>query len=122
MNVTRSRPTARRAPHNVCPVCAGGPRLRFAAALSVRAIARSLRASPSMVGDYVRRAEVGGLGWPVPESVDDATLERRLFPTPPPSGTSRPLPAWSEVHQELRRTGRAVGAPRSRQTCEHRML
>ena len=33
-------------------------------------------------------------------------LERRLFPAPPPppSGTSRPLPAWSE-YQELRRKG-----------------
>lgn len=78
-------------------------RLRFAAALSGRAIARSLRVSPSTVEDYVRRAEVAGLGWPVPESVDDAALERRLFPTPPPSGTSRPLPAWSDVHRELRR-------------------
>ena len=80
-------------------------RLYFAAALSVRAIARNLHVSPSTVGDYVRRAEVAGLGWPVPESVDDAALERRLFPTPPSSGTSRPLPAWSEVHQELRRKG-----------------
>ncbi len=37
--------------------------------------------------------------------MDDARLERRLFPTPPASGTSRPLPTWSEVHQELRRKG-----------------
>ena len=71
--------------------------------MSVRAIARSLRVSPSTVGDYVRRAEVAGVGWPVPESVDDVALERRLFPTPLPSGTSRPLPAWSDVHRELRR-------------------
>ena len=80
-------------------------RLYFAAALSVRAIARSLGVSPSTVGDYLRRAEVAGLEWPLPDSVDDAGLERRLFPAPPPSGTSRPLPAWSEVHQELRRKG-----------------
>ena len=80
-------------------------RLYFAAALSVRAIARSLGVSSSTVGDYLRRAEVAGLEWPLPDSVDDAGLERRLFPAPPPSGTSRPLPAWSEVHQELRRKG-----------------
>ena len=80
-------------------------RLYFAAALSVRAMARSLRVSPSTVGDYLRRAEVAGLTWPLPDSVDDAGLERRLFPAPLPSGTSRPLPAWSEVHQELRRKG-----------------
>ena len=52
-------------------------RLYFAAALSIRAIARSLGTSPSTVGDYLRRAKVAGLGWPLPESVDDAGLERR---------------------------------------------
>ena len=46
---------------------------------------------------------MAGLSWPVPESVDDTGLERRLFPAPPPSRTERPLPDWSEVHRELRR-------------------
>ena len=78
-------------------------RLYFAAALSIRAIARSLGTSPSTVGDYLRRAKVAGLGWPLPESVDDTGLEHRLFPVPPPSRTTRPLPDWSEVHGELRR-------------------
>ena len=77
-------------------------RLYFAAALSIRAIARSLRTSPSTVGEY-RRAQVAGVSWPVPETIDDAGLERRLFPAPSPSNTSRPLPEWSEVHRELRR-------------------
>ena len=78
-------------------------RLYFAAALSIRAIARSLGTSPSTVGDYLRRAKVAGLSWPVPESVDDTGLERRLFPAPPSSRTERSLPDWSEVHRELRR-------------------
>ena len=78
-------------------------RLYFAAALSIRAIARSLGTSPSTVGDYLRRAKLAGLSWPLPESVDDTGLERRLFPAPPPSRTERPLPDWSEVHRELRR-------------------
>ena len=51
-------------------------RLYFAAALSIRAIARSLGTSPSTVGDYLRRAKVAGLSWPVPESVDDAGRPR----------------------------------------------
>ena len=54
-------------------------RLYFAAALSIRAIARSLGTSPSTVGDYLRRAKVAGLSWSVPESVDDTCSERRLF-------------------------------------------
>ena len=78
-------------------------RLHYAAQMSVRAIARSLKASPATVGEYLRRAEVQGLTWPLPESLDDAELERRLFPAPLPSGTQRPLPHWSEMHRELRR-------------------
>ena len=36
-------------------------RLHYAAQMSVRAIARSLKASPATVGEYLRRAEVQGL-------------------------------------------------------------
>ena len=77
-------------------------RLYFAAALSIRAIARSLGTSPSTVGEYLRRAKVAGVSWPAPEALDDAGLERRLFPALPSSHTSRPLPDWSEVRRELR--------------------
>ena len=80
-------------------------RLYFAAALSIRAIARSVGTSPSTVADYLRRAEGSGLSWPVPEAIDDVGLERRLFPALPPSSLSRPLPEWSEVHRELGRKG-----------------
>ena len=58
-------------------------RLYFAAKLSIRAIARSLGSSPSTVGGYLRRAKVAGLIWPLPASLDEAGLERRLFPAPP---------------------------------------
>ena len=77
-------------------------RLHYAAGLSTRAIARSLKVSPATVGKYIRRAEVQGLSWPLPEPLDDAALERRLFPAPVLSATQRPLPQWSEVHRELR--------------------
>ena len=87
------------------------PRLYFAAALSIRAIARSLGASPSTVREYLGRAKVAGVGWPLPESVDDTSLERRLFPAPPPSRTARPLPDRSEVHRELPRKGVTLSRP-----------
>ena len=77
-------------------------RLHYAAGLSTRAIARSLKVSPATVGKYIRRPEVQGLSWPLPEPLDDAALERRLFPAPVLSATQRPLPQWSEVHRELR--------------------
>ena len=79
-----------------------GTSLYFAAALSIRAIARSLGTSPSTVGEHLRRAKVAGVSWAVPEALDDAGLERRLFPALPSSHTSRPLPDWSEVRRELR--------------------
>src|SRR4051812_34973945 len=38
--------------------------------------------SRSTVGEYLRRAAVIGITWPVPEGLDDAELERRLFTLP----------------------------------------
>ena len=55
-------------------------RLFFEAGLSIRAIARTLRVSPSTVGDSIRRAQVAGLSWPLPEGLDERALEARLFP------------------------------------------
>jgi transposase len=80
-------------------------RLFFEAGLSIRAIARSIKASPSTVGDYIRRAKVAGLGWPLPEGMDERALEAKLFPPPKATSIARPLPDWSTVHQELRRKG-----------------
>ena len=56
-------------------------RLFFEAGLSIRAIARSVQASPSTVGDYIRRANTAGLSWPLPEALDErarsAAIPRR---------------------------------------------
>ena len=54
-------------------------RLHFEAGLSIRAIARSIGASPSTMGDDLRRFEVAGLPWPLPEGLDECALEARLF-------------------------------------------
>jgi transposase len=80
-------------------------RLAFDAGLGIRAIARSLKVSPSTVGDYLRRAELAGVAWPLPDGLDEAALERRLFPPPPASRQPRPLPDWAWVHRERRRKG-----------------
>lgn len=81
-------------------------RLYFESGLSIRAIARSIGASPSTVGDYIRRAQVAELDWPAAQALDEQALEARLFPgLPPTTPTSRALPDWTHVHQELRRKG-----------------
>ncbi len=69
-----------------------------------REIARSLSLSPTTVGDYLRRAKVAGIAWPLPPELDDEeALERVLFVPPDEQRPSRPLPDWRRVHTELRR-------------------
>lgn len=80
-------------------------RLSLEGRLGIRAIAQSLQISPSTVGDYLRRTRVAGLSWPLPPGLDEATLERLLFPPPRSSRETRPLPVWADVHQELKRKG-----------------
>ena len=81
-------------------------RLSFEAGRSIRAIARSIQASPSTVGDYIRRARTAGLSWPLPEGLDERTLEARLFPCAEVSArVERAIPDWTRVHTERRRPG-----------------
>ncbi len=77
-----------------------------AAGRSARQIGPSLGVGRSSVAEYLRRAEVAGVSWPLPEGLDEAALERRLFPPPPPSkGRQIPEPDWAAVHRELKRPG-----------------
>jgi len=81
-------------------------RLKWAAGLSDRKIAHSLRVSRPTVAEYVRRAQAAGLAWPLPDTLDDVTLERHLFPTATVTPVARrPTPDWATVHQELRHKG-----------------
>jgi transposase len=78
--------------------------LRHALGVSERQIAITTGLSRSTVGEYLRRAAVIGITWPVPEGLDDAELERRLFTSPTfDEKPARPLPDWSHVHKELKR-------------------
>jgi transposase len=81
-------------------------RLKWAVGLSDRQIARSLGLSRPTVAAYVQRAQVAGLSWPLPEGLDAATLEQRLFPssaTPVPA--PRLVPDWATVRHELKHKG-----------------
>jgi transposase len=81
-------------------------RLKWACGLSDRKIAQSLRLSRPTVAQYVRRATVAGLAWPLPEDLNEEALERRLFVTAhPPPAFHRPMPDWAIVHQERKRKG-----------------
>ena len=81
-------------------------RLKWAAGLSERQIARSLGLSRPTVAAYVRRAQVAGLSWPLPAGLDAATLEQRLFPSGPARAPApHMVPDWATVHHELKRKG-----------------
>ncbi len=81
-------------------------RLKHAAGLSERGIAASLGISRTTVAEYLRRAAVVGITWPVPDELDDAALERRLFSPPfAVQESPRPQPDWARLHPELRRPG-----------------
>lgn len=71
--------------------------------LSQREIGQSVGAAKTTVREYLRRAAVAGIRWPLPEGLDDSQLEAKLFPPPMvAAGKSRPLPEWVEVHRELK--------------------
>jgi transposase len=81
-------------------------RLKWAGGLSDRQIAQSLGLSRPTVAAYVQRAQAAGLSWPLPEGLDEAALERLLFPPSPAHSPFLPLtPDWAQVHQELKRKG-----------------
>ena len=77
-------------------------RLKFGLGLGHRQIARSCSINHSTVADYVRRAEVAGLGWPLPEGLDESGLETQLFPPRVTLTPDRPAPNWATIHEEFR--------------------
>jgi transposase len=81
-------------------------RLKYGCGASARVIAQSVGIGRSAVAEYIRRAAVIGITWPIPAELDDAALERKLFA---PAGynppRSKPLPDFGYVHAELRRRG-----------------
>jgi len=79
-------------------------RLRLGQRLPQRAVAKSLGLSQGAVNSYMARARRAGLGWPLPDALDDARLEVLLYPPPPQVAPERrPVPDWAVVHRELRR-------------------
>jgi transposase len=79
-------------------------RLVLGEGLSRRQAAEATGSPYSTIADHLARAERAGLGWPLPDGMDDGQLEVRLFArAEPPPTASRPLPDWAEVHRELRR-------------------
>ncbi len=74
--------------------------------LSDRQMALSLSLGRATVSDYLRRADVAGLSWPLPADLSDGDIEGLLFPrTAGDVCGSYPQPDWAYMHGELRRKG-----------------
>ena len=66
-------------------------------------IAGSCAIGQSTVHHYLKRAAIAGISWPLAEEIDDAELERRLFPSPQATAERTGLPPLDFValHREL---------------------
>ena len=70
--------------------------------------------APSTVGEYILRANTAGLSWPLPETLDERALERRLLPA---AAVSAPVerrrrscqPAWFARTRGLGQTNSPSG-------------
>ena len=79
--------------------------LRLAAqGLTYRQIGQSMGISASTVQGYLARAQHARVSWPLPEELDAAALEARLFRRGEDEyRPGRPEPDWREVHRERTR-------------------
>jgi len=81
-------------------------RLTHELGLTVRQVREATGVGKTAVSEYVSRAKVVGITWPIPPEISDAELERRLFtPAGFHEGSTKRLPDWTKVHEELKRRG-----------------
>ena len=79
-------------------------RLKFEAGLSHRAIMQACAVGLGTVTGYLQRATAAGLSWPLPDDLDDAALEARLFARPAdPPDRDRVIPDWRALHHERKK-------------------
>lgn len=77
-------------------------RHRFTLTLSRAQTARALGIGRTTVGEYEGRFKSSGLSWPLPEDMNDAMLEEKLFPRSVSAGT-RQAPSFEYLAKEMKR-------------------
>lgn len=80
-------------------------RLRWQQGLSVRRTASSVGVSVGVVSETASRARAAGLQASDIERLDDAELERTVYPPPAPAAVLRVKPDPEYIHIQLRRPG-----------------
>ena len=79
--------------------------------LTYRGIEQALQVSHGTVAPVIQRFQAAEAVWPLGPDVDDAHLERWLYPGNRGRPQTRPEPDWARVHQALR-SRRPVTLPR----------
>ena len=72
--------------------------------ISQRSIAASCACSRNTVARVLQRAEEKGITWPLPENLDDNTLEHQLFGVRKMDST-RTRPDYEHIHREMAKNG-----------------
>jgi hypothetical protein len=81
-------------------------RLKHQNHLSIREIAGSCGLPASTVGDYLKRAQAAGIGWPLPDGQSEKDLLQLLIvPVAATSAAAEALPDWAYIYKELGRKG-----------------
>jgi len=80
-------------------------RLKHENGLSVRKIGICCNLNSSTVSDYLARAKIAGISWPIPDDMDDEILENLLFPKNVSTRRAVQEPDFPVIHQELRKKG-----------------
>ena len=79
-------------------------RLKWGHQLSNRQIANSCLISHTTVREYLDRARLAGLSWPLDPALDNTTLESMLFhENPALLSTQRTMPSMGYLFKELKR-------------------
>lgn len=77
-------------------------RLKMGLGLSARQVAKSCKVSRATVGEYERRLLEAGLGWPLPDDIDEVKLEEIVRARPEDFNKSRPMPEIDYLIKEMR--------------------
>lgn len=79
-------------------------RLKWGCSLSNRQVGISCSISHSTVADYILRAKLAGLSWPLEPGMDDAALEILLFAVSQnPVAENRQMPDMEYLYQEMKK-------------------
>jgi len=79
-------------------------RLKNEAGLSDLRIAEAIGSARSTVQECLRRCREAGVTWPLPEGLDEESLQARLYRRAVPA-TRSPLPDFARIQAELKRPG-----------------